>query len=75
MGITTSRGASAESAQADAERAQALLRTATAELAEVRHFDYVVFNEDGKLEDAVEQICNIVSIEHRKVHQPDIRIP
>jgi guanylate kinase len=49
--------------------------TATAELAEVEHFDYVVFNEDGKLDDAVEQICNIVAIEHRKVHQPDIIVP
>ena len=49
--------------------------TATAELAEVEHFDYVVFNEAGKLDDAVEQICNIVAIEHRKVHQPDIKIP
>lgn len=49
--------------------------TATAELAEVEHFDYVVFNEDGKLDDAVEQICNIVAIEHRKVHQPDVIVP
>lgn len=49
--------------------------TATAELEEVRYFDYVVFNEDGKLEEAVEQICNIVSVEHRKVHQPEISIP
>jgi guanylate kinase len=49
--------------------------TATAELAEVEHFDYVVFNEDGKLDAAVEQICNIVAIEHRKVHQPDVIVP
>jgi guanylate kinase len=49
--------------------------TATAELAEVEHFDYVVFNEDGKLDSAVEQICNIVAIEHHKVHQPEITVP
>jgi guanylate kinase len=49
--------------------------TATAELAEVEHFDYVVFNEDGKLDDAVQQICNIVAIEHHKVHQPEISLP
>lgn len=49
--------------------------TATAELEEVKNFDYVVFNEDGKLDDAVEQICSIVSVEHRKVYQPDIEIP
>jgi guanylate kinase len=49
--------------------------TATAELEEAWNFDYVVFNEDGKLDGAVEQICSIVSVEHRKVHQPDIEIP
>lgn len=49
--------------------------TATAELDEAKHFDYVVFNEDGKLDDAVAQICSIVSVEHRKVHQPRIDIP
>jgi guanylate kinase len=49
--------------------------TASAELAEVEHFDYVVFNEDGKLEDAVRSIINIVDAEHRKVNQPDIEIP
>ena len=49
--------------------------TATAELAEVEHFDYVVFNEDGKLENAVKQICNIVAIEHHKVRQPEIQLP
>ena len=49
--------------------------TASDELAKVKCFDYVVFNEAGKLSDAVEQICNIIAIEHRKVHQPDIVIP
>jgi len=49
--------------------------TASAELAEVEHFDYVVFNEDGKLDDAVRSIINVIDSEHRKVHQPDIVIP
>jgi guanylate kinase len=49
--------------------------TASAELAEVENFDYVVFNEDGKLDVAVQSIINIVGAEHRKVHQPDIEIP
>lgn len=49
--------------------------TAAAELREVEHFDYVVFNEDGKLDDAVQQIINIVSVEHQKVNQPDVELP
>jgi len=49
--------------------------TASAELAEVEHFDYVVFNEDAQLDDAVRKIISIVDAEHRKVHQPDIVIP
>lgn len=49
--------------------------TASDELAEVENFDYVVFNEDGKLDEAVAQIINIIDVEHRKVHQPDIVIP
>ena len=49
--------------------------TATDEIKEVENFDYVVFNEDGQLAAAVEQIVNIISVEHRKVHQPDIELP
>lgn len=49
--------------------------TATEELQEVENFDYAVFNEAGKLDHAVNQIRNIVSIEHSKVHQPDVIIP
>jgi guanylate kinase len=49
--------------------------TATAELREAETFDYVVFNEDGKLDDAVEQIISIVTVEHRKVNQPDVVLP
>lgn len=49
--------------------------TASTELAEVKDFDYVVFNEHGKLDQAIGQICNIVSVEHRKVNQPPIELP
>lgn len=49
--------------------------TASTELAEVKNFDYVVFNEDGKLDRAVEEICSIISVEHRKVDQLPIELP
>jgi len=49
--------------------------TATEELKEVKHFDYVVFNEDGQLNRAIREIVNIVAIEHNKVHQPEIVVP
>lgn len=49
--------------------------TATTEIKEVENFDYVVFNEDGRLEQAVREIINIVGIEHNKVHKPDIVLP
>lgn len=50
-------------------------RTASAELAEVDHFDYVVFNEDDQLDRAVHQICDIVRVERLKVSKPEIRLP
>lgn len=50
-------------------------RTATAELGEMKNFDYVVFNEDGCLDDAVAQIVNIVRLERLRVHQPPIELP
>jgi len=49
--------------------------TATKELKAVENFDYVVFNEDGQLPRAINEIINIVGIEHNKVHQPDIVLP
>jgi guanylate kinase len=50
-------------------------RTASAELNEIRHFDYVVFNEAGKLDDAVDHICAIVNVERSRVNRPAIHIP
>jgi guanylate kinase len=50
-------------------------KTASTELNEVRKFDYVVFNEAGKLEDAVQRICEIVNVERSRVTRPEIRLP
>jgi guanylate kinase len=50
-------------------------KTASTELAKVDDFDYVVFNEAGKLDDAVEQICNIVRIERIRMNRPELVIP
>jgi guanylate kinase len=50
-------------------------KTASAELAKVKEFDYVVFNEAGKLDDAVEQICNIVRVERNRMNRPELVIP
>lgn len=49
--------------------------TASTELNEVEHFDYVVFNEAGKLDEAVDQICAIVKNERNRVHRPEIVVP
>lgn len=50
-------------------------RTASHELERAAEFDYVVFNEAGKLNDALHQICHIIDTEQRRVHQPDIELP
>lgn len=50
-------------------------RTASQELAEVESFDYVVFNEDERLDAAVNAIVNIVRVERLKVHRPEITVP
>lgn len=50
-------------------------KTASTELNEVKKFDYVVFNEAGKLDDAVQRICEIVNVERSHVTRPEIRLP
>jgi guanylate kinase len=50
-------------------------KTASTELNEVKQFDYVVFNEAGKLDDAVQRICEIVNVERSRVTRPEIRLP
>lgn len=49
--------------------------TASNELEQVEHFDYVVFNEDGALQAAVDQIRHIVEVNRMRVHRPEIRLP
>src|SRR5690606_37742368 len=44
-------------------------RTACEELERVGEFDYAVFNEEGKLADALENIVRVIEAAHRKVGQ------
>ncbi|MCC6313772.1 MAG: guanylate kinase [Thermomicrobiales bacterium] len=56
---------------------EALMRrfgTASRELSSASDFDYVVFNESDQVEQAVAQICAIVTAEHFRTVQEDIRI-
>lgn len=50
-------------------------QTASAELDEVKNFNYVVFNEDEQLDAAVKSIVNIVNVERLKVQRPEIVLP
>lgn len=50
-------------------------RTASTELAEVKNFTHVVFNEDEQLDAAVKAIVNIVKVERTRVNRPEIVIP
>lgn len=50
-------------------------RTASQELAEVKNFDYVVFNEEDALDAAVQSIIDIVQVERLKVNRPEITLP
>lgn len=49
-------------------------RTASAELARAEEFDYVVFNEAGKLDEAIYRIRSIIQTEQARIHQPEIVI-
>lgn len=48
--------------------------TASQELERIAEFDYVVFNEAGRLDQALDEICAIIASEHRKVSQPAISL-
>ena len=48
------------------------LQTAQRELATVELFDYVVFNESGRPDQAVEQIMAILQSEKHRIHQPEV---
>ena len=47
------------------------LQTAQRELATVELFDYVVFNESDRVDDAVAEIMAILLSEKRRIHQPE----
>lgn len=44
--------------------------TASQEVARAGEFDYVVMNEAGKMDDAIDGICEIISAIHHEVHPP-----
>ena len=48
------------------------LQTAQRELATVELFDYVVFNESDRVEQAVDEIAAILLAEKRRIHQPEV---
>lgn len=49
-------------------------RTASEELQRAGEFDYVVFNEAHKLNQAIARIRSIIDTEQSRIHQPDIVI-
>jgi guanylate kinase len=49
-------------------------RTASEELQRAGEFDYVVFNEAGKLDEAIFRIRSIIQTEQARIHQPEIVI-
>ena len=48
------------------------LATARAELARVEEFDYLVINDEGRLDETVRQIEAIVLAERRRLHRPAV---
>lgn len=48
--------------------------TATRELAEARHFDYVIFNPQDRLDDALQDIKAIVQAERCRTNQTEIHL-
>lgn len=56
---------------------EALMRrfgTASRELASAAEFDYVIFNESDRVEGTLDQICAIVTAEHCRTRQPEVRV-
>ncbi len=48
--------------------------TAAHELTRADEFDFVVFNESGKLDDALTDICRIIDSEHHRLHQQPVEV-
>ena len=58
----------------DPEVVKRRFQTASEEIRQVEHFDYVVFNESGKLKEAWRRIIGIVEAERAAVRQPVVAI-
>ena len=48
--------------------------TASEELDRAEEFDYVVFNESDRLDDAVRQITHIIEAELQRINPPEVKI-
>jgi guanylate kinase len=48
--------------------------TAAHELTRAYEFDFVVFNESGKLETALDTLCRIIESEHHRLHQLAVEV-
>jgi guanylate kinase len=46
--------------------------TASHELERIDEFDYLIFNEAGRLDRTLDQICAIVAAERCRINQPPI---
>lgn len=58
----------------DPEIVMKRFRTASEELARLDEFDYAVFNEAGKLDEALESIVGIIESEQCRIDPPEIAI-
>lgn len=48
--------------------------TSSEELDRAEEFDYVVFNESRKLDDAVANICHIIECEQQRINPPEVTV-
>ena len=48
--------------------------TAAHELTSAYEFDFVVFNEAGKLDEALDTLCQIIDSERHRLHQPPVEV-
>lgn len=60
--------------ESDEAEIQRRLATARAEMARVGEFDYLVINEDGRLDESVREIDAIIQAEKRRVHRIVTRV-
>jgi guanylate kinase len=56
------------------EERQRRLKDAEIELAQCQHYDYMIENRQGKLQEAANNLCAIMKAEHCRTHPRDISI-